>query len=313
MDGKDFKLETGKEPFPLLSAQQDELVERDLVEDIKIEDKTYIKEFQRALDAVVEFDPTLKATVDEHVFPSFLETAVAPNSFEYLGRSVISQQVSGYAAKAICGRVVGLFGDSFPTPQQVLGIDFDTLKGAGLSTRKTEYIRSLAQSYVDGDLSDEKLQSSSDDEVVDMIVSIRGFGPWTAQMFLLFWLKRMDVFSPGDLGVQRGYKRYVQSRPEILAKAKSIPKDADDPRFRPPGTSAKARKREKLAKELEHMEAVASLFSPHRSALQMILWKLSDIVMDTVELRSKKDSASAASKRKASETSAKTSKRAKAH
>lgn len=306
MDGKDFKLETGKEPFPLLSAQQDESVERDLP-DIEVQDKTYIKEFQTALDAVIELDPSLGPTVDKHVFPSFLESAVVPGSYEYLARSVISQQVSGYAAKAICGRVVALFGESFPTPEQVLEIDFDTLKEAGLSTRKTEYIRSLAQSYADGVLSDAKLKTSSDDEVVDMIVSIRGFGPWTAQMFLLFWLKRMNVFSLGDLGVQRGYKRYVQDRPELLARAKTIVVDVEDPRFRPPGTSAKARKREKLAKELEHMEAVASLFSPHRSALQVILWKLSDIVMDTVELRT----TSSNGKRKQSEPKPRRNKLAK--
>lgn len=289
MEGKEFAIEKYGEPYPLLSAKQDEDVEIKFEDNIPQKNKIYIEDFQEALDAVTAMDSLLKETAEEHVFPSFLESATAPNSFEYLARSVISQQVSGYAAKAIVGRVMDLFSGDFPTPAQILETQFDTLKAAGLSTRKTEYIISLAENYAEGQLSDEKLISASDDEVVDMIVSIRGFGPWTAQMFLLFWLKRMDVFSPGDLGVQRGYKRYVKLRPEILDQAQKVVVDLDDQKFKPPGTSAKALKREKLPKELEHMTAVASLFSPYRSALQMILWKLSDIVMDAVELRAPKN------------------------
>jgi DNA-3-methyladenine glycosylase II len=84
-----------------------------------------------------------------------------------------------------------------------------TLRTAGLSQRKAEYLAGLAQQFADGDLSASMLLSSPDEAVVEKLVAVRGLGKWSVEMFLCFALKRMDVFSLGDLGVQRGVAAYV--------------------------------------------------------------------------------------------------------
>ena len=82
------------------------------------------------------------------------------------------------------------------------GTDLTTLRSAGLSQRKAEYIQGLAQKFADGELSAEMLADASDEEVMERLVAVRGLGKWSVEMFMCFGLKRMDVFSTGDLGIQ---------------------------------------------------------------------------------------------------------------
>lgn len=91
---------------------------------------------------------------------------------------------------------------SFPAPAQVLAHDLPTLRTAGLSQRKAEYIQGLAEKFDSGELSAQMLVSASDDELIEKLVAVRGLGRWSVEMFACFGLKRMDVFSTGDLGVQ---------------------------------------------------------------------------------------------------------------
>lgn len=250
----------------------------------------YIPEFQAALDAVIERDPSLKSIVDTHEFPAFFAPKREDeSSFEYLVRNVLSQQVSGAAGKAILAKFRNLMGCSdneFPDPQHLLKFSVEQLRTAGLSLRKGEYVRGLAEAYMSGQLSDEMFTSMDDDEVVDKIVAIRGLGPWTAQMFLIFYLYRMDVFSPGDVGVQRGMRRYLKDRPELVKQIKH-----EDEVPASPGKSKKATAKTKLPPDLIHMEKIAaSNFVPYRTAFQMILWKMSDIQMETVEARNEEQS-----------------------
>lgn len=91
---------------------------------------------------------------------------------------------------------------SFPSPSQVLTKDLPTLRTAGLSQRKAEYISGLAEKFVSGELSASMLISASDEELIEKLVAVRGLGRWSVEMFACFGLKRMDVFSTGDLGVQ---------------------------------------------------------------------------------------------------------------
>lgn len=231
-------------------------------------------------------DPSLRSIVDEHEFPAFFAPKREDeSSFEYLVRNVLSQQVSGAAGKAILAKFRNLMGCSdteFPDPHHLLKFSVEELRTAGLSLRKGEYVRGLAEAYISGDLSDDMFTSMDDDEVVDRIVAIRGLGPWTAQMFLIFYLYRMDVFSPGDVGVQRGMRRYLKDRPELLKKLNH--EDGFTPAS--PGKSKKATAKTKLSPDLIHMEKIAaSHFAPYRTAFQMILWKMSDIQMETVEAR----------------------------
>ena len=123
----------------------------------------------------------------------------------------MAQQVSGAAASSIKNKFVGLFPSAphFPSPAVVAATDLPTLRSAGLSQRKAEYIQGLAQKFADGELSAEMLAGASDEEVMERLVAVRGLGRWSVEMFCCFGLKRMEVFSTGDLGVQRGMAAYL--------------------------------------------------------------------------------------------------------
>jgi len=127
--------------------------------------------------------------------------------FSVLVYSIIGQQISGYAARAIAGRLTERFGGRMPSPAQLLALDPSDLKSVGLSQRKLEYLRSLAEHIISGELQVEHLDTLSDDEVRAQITSSRGLGRWTADMFLLINLERPDVLPIGDLGIRSAVQR----------------------------------------------------------------------------------------------------------
>ena len=120
---------------------------------------------------------------------------------------IIGQQISGYAARAIAGRLLDRFGGRMPTPSELLAMDVADLKSVGLSRMKTEYIRSLAEHIVSGKLDVDHLDGLPDDEIRRQITSVKGLGEWTADMFLLIQLQRPDVLSAGDLGIRQAVGR----------------------------------------------------------------------------------------------------------
>ncbi len=125
------------------------------------------------------------------------------DAYATLLRTVIGQQLSAKAAFTIHGRVLDLYGGRHPTPQELLDTPEQDLRGVGLSGRKVEYMRSLAEHVLSGELELERLDQLSDDEVTAEIVAVRGFGEWSAQMFLMFFLERPDVLPTGDLGIRK--------------------------------------------------------------------------------------------------------------
>jgi DNA-3-methyladenine glycosylase II len=125
------------------------------------------------------------------------------DAYGMLLRSVIGQQVSVKAAAAIYNRVLALFGGRTPAPAALLEIEGERLREAGLSGRKVEYVRDLAAHVVSGELELDRLDELSDEEVIAEITAVRGFGVWSAQMFLIFFLQRPDVLPTGDLGIRR--------------------------------------------------------------------------------------------------------------
>jgi DNA-3-methyladenine glycosylase II len=163
--------------------------------------------------------PSLAATIARHECALFTEAGLSEvvDPFQSLASGVISQQVSGAAAKAIKTRFVALFSGelaerkelNFPTPAMVLRVDQATLRTAGLSQRKAEYLHSLASAFENGDVSAEFFATASNQEIIDHLTKIRGIGVWSAEMFLIFGLRRMDVFSTGDLGIQRGMAAFA--------------------------------------------------------------------------------------------------------
>jgi DNA-3-methyladenine glycosylase II len=123
-------------------------------------------------------------------------------------RSIVGQQLSVRAARAIYGRLLDLFDSVAPTPEQILGHDAEELRAAcGLSRAKVAFLRSLAEHVLSGDLELERLDALPDDEVVAELVAVKGIGEWSAHMFLIFQLGRPDVLPVGDLGVRRAVER----------------------------------------------------------------------------------------------------------
>jgi len=127
--------------------------------------------------------------------------------FSVLVYSIIGQQISGYAARAIAGRLSDRFGGRIPSPAELLALDPRDLKSVGLSQRKVEYLRSLAEHIVSGELQVDHLDKLSDDEVRAQITASRGLGRWTADMFLLINLERPDILPIGDLGIRSAVQR----------------------------------------------------------------------------------------------------------
>ncbi|HUP84367.1 MAG TPA: hypothetical protein VM143_01750 [Acidimicrobiales bacterium] len=124
--------------------------------------------------------------------------------FEALCRSITFQQLSGKAAGTIYGRFETALG-GVPTPDAVLAAPIEVLRTAGLSAAKATSITDLAEKVLDGTVPLDVVSKLDDDELVRRLVIVRGIGRWTAEMFLIFQLRRLDVWPVDDLGVRKGY------------------------------------------------------------------------------------------------------------
>ena len=125
------------------------------------------------------------------------------DSYGALLRSITGQQLSVRAARTIYLRVLDLYGGSTPTPRQLIETDPEDLRTAGLSYAKAAYLRDLAEKVESGELDLDRLPALEDREVADMLVSVKGLGQWTADMFMMFHLGRPDVLPVGDLGIRK--------------------------------------------------------------------------------------------------------------
>ncbi len=163
----------------------------------------------KARKALAASDPTMAALI-ERIGKIDIATRLKRRSEERpndaygaLLRAIVGQQLSTKAARTIYLRVIDLFGGSTPSPEQLLEAREEVLRAAGLSGRKTEYVRDLASHVLSGELELDRLEELGDEEVIAEIVAVRGLGQWTAEMFLLFHLERPDVLSGGDLGIRK--------------------------------------------------------------------------------------------------------------
>jgi DNA-3-methyladenine glycosylase II len=125
------------------------------------------------------------------------------DSYGVLLRTVVGQQLSAKAAATIYDRLLARFGGATPSPAELLAVAPEELRAVGLSGRKVEYVRDLARHVESGELELDRLGELGDEEVIAEITAIRGFGLWSAQMFLIFHLERPDVLPTGDLGIRR--------------------------------------------------------------------------------------------------------------
>ena len=159
-----------------------------------------------AVAALRAADPILARVIDD-VGPDGLGDPRAGRPDDHYGalvRSIVGQQLSTTAARAIYGRLTERFGGRTPTPEEVLADDPDELRvAAGLSRAKTRYLRSLAEHVLDGSLELERLDELSDDAAIAELTAVKGIGTWSAHMFLMFHLQRPDVVAVGDLGIRK--------------------------------------------------------------------------------------------------------------
>lgn len=172
----------------------------------------------KATTHLISADPTgkLAPLIDAHPCRVFSPAGLAEeiDPFRSLASGIMAQQVSGAAAKSIKNKFIALFSpadspNGFPTPAVVAETPLARLREAGLSGRKAEYIQGLAGKFVSRELTVKMLMEGGDEEVMRELVAVRGLGKWSVEMFMCFGLKRMDVLSVGDLGVERGMAAYV--------------------------------------------------------------------------------------------------------
>ena len=165
-------------------------------------------DFTEAVEHLCRSDKVLRRLIRK-VGNCLLETKNHRSPFEALVQSVTYQQLNGTAAATILGRVKALYpGRRFPGPHDVLATTDARLRGAGLSRAKTAAIKDLATHALGGVVpSSRAIRKLSDAEIVEQLTVVRGIGPWTVEMLLIFYLGRLDVWPVTDYGVRKGFAR----------------------------------------------------------------------------------------------------------
>jgi 3-methyladenine DNA glycosylase/8-oxoguanine DNA glycosylase len=166
---------------------------------------------RKALRHLKQTDPTL-ARIIERVGPCRLTVRADGTHFDALLRAIVYQQLSGKAAATILRRVLELYGGRAPTPAELLATPDEPLRAAGLSRQKLGYLRDLAARVDSGDVPLDRIDELPDDEVIAALVRVKGIGRWSAQMFLMFRLGRLDVLPELDLGIQNAIQRAYRKR-----------------------------------------------------------------------------------------------------
>ena len=175
-----------------------------------------------------------------------IELKKRKNIFIYLVKSITSQQLSTKVAEVIYNRFLNLFEGKEPTPEQVLQLKHEQLRGIGFSNSKAVYVKNVAQFAIDRGLDSRKLNKMENDELIEYLTEIKGVGRWTAEMIMMFALGREDVFAVDDLGIQMAMKNLFNLK-------------TSDPK--------------KLKKK---MVVISEAWSPYRTYACMYLWRWKD-------------------------------------
>ena len=126
-----------------------------------------------------------------------------PNHYGELVGSIVGQQLSSKAAATIWQRVLGLFGGKMPTPEQLIKIKDQKLRDVGLSWAKVGYVKDLAQHILDGRLDLDHVATMPNEQLIEQLTAVKGIGEWSAHMFMMFGLGRLDILPTGDLGIRK--------------------------------------------------------------------------------------------------------------
>ena len=190
-----------------------------------------------------KIDPVLGRII-EQVGPCTLQPHVESTYFQYLLRSIVFQQLAGAAARTIHDRVMAIYEGRAPAPEDVLKTPERKLRAAGLSTQKASYVRDLARRSASGELPLHTLDALSDEEITLALVQVKGIGPWTAQMFLMFRLGRPDILPDLDYGVKKAM--------QIAYRMRKLP-------------------------NARRMHEIGNAWSPHRTVATWYLWRSLDL------------------------------------
>jgi DNA-3-methyladenine glycosylase II len=173
---------------------------------------------RKAINHLKKSDPVLAAII-ERIGPFRMQ--YGEPTFHTLAESILYQQLNGKAAATIFNRFTALAGDPL-TPEGILKLSDAQMRGVGLSRQKTAYLRDLSEKTKAGLLEFERMTDTSDDEVIAHLTQVKGVGVWTAQMFLMFTLRRPDILPTGDYGIQAAIKKYYKKRkwpkPAVMLK-----------------------------------------------------------------------------------------------
>jgi DNA-3-methyladenine glycosylase II len=184
-------------------------------------------------------DEKLAPVIDRHGEPTIAPTRDAVQS---LARAIVYQQLSGKAAQTIWARLLALYpGKRFPRAAAILATPDEALRAAGLSGAKAAALKDLARHVVERRLVPARLPAATDEEIAAMLLPVRGIGPWSVDMFLMFALARLDVLPVGDLGIRKGMQRHFRLR--------KLP-------------------------EAEKMMKLAAPWRPYRSVASWYMWRL---------------------------------------
>ncbi len=194
----------------------------------------------KAIRHLKKSDPVLRGII-ERIGQCRIQ--YGPAQFSSLAESIVYQQLNGRAAATILDRVLALTGRPL-TPAGVLKLSDEQLRSAGLSKQKLSYLKDLAAKTHSGEVDFARLPDLPDHEVIARLTQIKGIGVWTAQMFLMFTLKRPDVLPTGDYGIQNAMRKHYGKR--------------------------------KMPKPKE-MEKIAKSWAPHRTLACWYLWKSLDV------------------------------------
>ncbi len=178
-------------------------------------------DYARARRLLMRRDPVLAETI-RRIGACGMASRLLTDHLTTLVRAIVGQQLSSKAAATIFGRLRALFPDGQITVEGLQALDDPALRGVGLSSQKLAYLRDLCARITDGRLQLDELDQLSDEHVIERLIAVKGFGRWTAEMFLMFRLQRPDVLPVGDLGictaVQRIYRLRQRPKPERLKK-----------------------------------------------------------------------------------------------
>ena len=165
--------------------------------------------FRLGVDHLSKVDVKIRALIKKH---GIIDFQIEGDPFESLVEAIISQQLNGLVASTIFGRLKAIVNSGTIKPDSLGAVPVPRMRKAGVSPQKIRYLKDLTARVLEGQLNLHDLTSKPDDEVIRQLDEVKGIGPWTAHMFLLFTLGRTDVLPVDDLGIQKSIQRVYSLR-----------------------------------------------------------------------------------------------------